>query len=466
MSFIAYDLILFALFTLAVVIFLYTRRDNLKREGLIYLYRTKLGIKLIDWFGTKHKKWLKPLQYVVVICGYLLMIGIIYMLIRISWIYITSPYIAKALKVPVVFPLIPYLPQIFNITFLPPFYFTYWIIIIALIAVPHEFAHGIFAKLNKVRIKSTGFGFLGPFLAAFVEQDDKQMEKRGKFAQLSILAAGTFANVLVTILFGLILWGFFAGTFVAAGVNFTSYATSVVNVTDISAINGIPLNQFSPNLLDSNVTLVNFTSKSLTYYTTPDAVKQTYDQNLSLLIGYDDSPAFKVKLDGAISSFDGEQIKSYNQLRQAILSHRPGDIVEIDTIQSNGTNKYIVQLGERGGKTYLGIGISPVQNSGALGWLYNLISKVKDPYVYYQSSWGDFGLFIYNLLWWIVIINLSVALTNMLPMGMFDGGRFFMLTIWGITGSKTAGERAFKWATWIILLLVAALMVKWVFTIF
>ena len=75
---------------------------------------------------------------------------------------------------------------------------------------------------------------------------------------------------------------------------------------------------------------------------------------------------------------------------------------------------------------------------------------------------GDFGIFIYNLFWWIVLISLSVALTNMLPMGMFDGGRFFMLTVWGITGNKKIAEGAFKWATWIILALVVVLMIKWV----
>jgi len=54
----------------------------------------------------------------------------------------------------------------------------------------------------------------------------------------------------------------------------------------------------------------------------------------------------------------------------------------------------------------------------------------------------------------------------MLPVGMFDGGRFFYLTVLGITGSEKAGKRAFKISTWIILLLVAALMLKWFLAIF
>ena len=38
MSFIAYDLIFLLVFTLATIIFLYNRRSNLKRQGLLYLY--------------------------------------------------------------------------------------------------------------------------------------------------------------------------------------------------------------------------------------------------------------------------------------------------------------------------------------------------------------------------------------------------------------------------------------------
>ena len=84
-----------------------------------------------------------------------------------------------------------------------------------------------------------------------------------------------------------------------------------------------------------------------------------------------------------------------------------------------------------------------------------------NPFVYYESTFGDAGQFIYHFLWWTVLISLSVALVNMLPLGIFDGGRFFYLTIWGITGSKKVGEIAFKLSTYLLLLVIVALMVKW-----
>ena len=82
------------------------------------------------------------------------MIGMVYLFIRILWVYLFSPEIVRAIKVPPIMPLIPYLPRVFNLDFLPPFYFIYWIIIIAIIAIPHEFAHGIYSAYNKVKIKT------------------------------------------------------------------------------------------------------------------------------------------------------------------------------------------------------------------------------------------------------------------------------------------------------------------------
>jgi len=385
-NFIVYDLIFLAVSTLAVVLFLYSKRRNLKREGLLYLYRTRIGIRFIEWSTNKFSRILKPMQYLVVTSGYALMLFMIWFLIRFSWFYITSPFAAEALKVPVLIPLIPYLPRIFNISFLPPFYFTYWILIIAIIAIPHEFAHGIFARLNKVKIHSTGFGFLGPFLAAFVEPDEKQMAKRSKFAQLSVLAAGTFANIIVALFFVLIFWAFFASAFAPAGINFNSYSTSLINTSNVKNLDNLSL--------DTELILLNANNR--TYYTTPSVLQESLNNDLELLYVYDDTPAFRENLSSPILEIDGEQITSFDSLRDSISSKNPGDTITIKTLEGE---KSLV-LTERDGNAFLGIGISPLRTSGVIGSLYSISAKIKDPFVYYESKWGDFGIFIYDLLWW------------------------------------------------------------------
>ena len=132
-SFFYYDLTFLIIFTLGVIFFLYKRRKNLQREGLMYLYRTQVGIKFINYIGNKYKKTLKALSYVIVVCGYFLMGSMLYLLGQIAYIYLRSPDIVRAIKIPPLMPLIPYLPSLFKIDFLPPFYFTYWIIAIAVI---------------------------------------------------------------------------------------------------------------------------------------------------------------------------------------------------------------------------------------------------------------------------------------------------------------------------------------------
>lgn len=474
-SFYVYDIALFAIFMIALVIFFYKKRKNFSIDGPMYLYRTSFGLKIIDWFGKKHANWLRPLQYVVIVSGYGLMITMVYMLIKVSYYYLTVEGLAAAIKVPVVFPLIPYLPEIFNIDFLPPLYFTYWIIILAVVAIPHEFAHGIFAKLNKVRIKSTGFGFLRifkwptPFLAAFVEQDDKQMNKASKFGQLAILAAGTFANVLFTIFFALVFWLFFTTAYAPGGVVYQDYANGMVNTSYISEINGVNLSQVDFTELSSiESKLVSFkTNDGEKFYASPQGLSATFEGEYQFIHAYFDSPAINANLSKTIVEFNGVEVKSRVGLLNLIRILSEGDKVPIKTINADGeVEESEITLGEFEGNAFLGVAFTDNSRGGVLGFFYSLVDKIKDPNVYYESKLGNFGWFIYYLLWWSIIICIGVALTNMLPLGIFDGGRFFMLTVWAITGSKKIGEQSFKWTTYAMLALVAALMVKWVFTLF
>ena len=57
---------------------------------------------------------------------------------------------------------------------------------------------------------------------------------------------------------------------------------------------------------------------------------------------------------------------------------------------------------------------------------------------------GDSGIFIYDLLWWLIIISISVALVNMLPVGIFDGGRFFYITVLAMTKKEKVAKKSFK----------------------
>jgi len=391
------------------------------------------------------------------------MVAMLWMIGRIVYLYTVSDAFIQVTKIPPVLPLVPYLPSIFKVDFLPPFYFTYWIVIIGIVAVVHEFAHGIFARLNKIKVHSTGFGFLGPFLAAFVEPDEKHLQKAKKFPQLAILAAGTFANIVTMLVFLVVMVLFFWATFVPAGVNFNTYATAAINVSEISSING----QLPSQVSNLNTSLVTIMVGNMTFLAPGNSIENAIESQVPYVIVYENAPAIKADLKGPIVSFGGTKVTNPEELREAIANAVPNQVVTITTKADGHDSNYDIKLGEKSGKAYLGIGIIEPRTGKITGWIYKATSAVKNPFVYYEARWGgDFSEFVYNLLWWMVLINFSVALVNMLPVGMFDGGRFFYLTVWGITGSEKAGARAFKIATWLILAALVWLMVRWVVATF
>jgi len=488
MKFFYYDLIFLILFTLGVIFFLYKRRKNLKREGLMYLYRTKVGIKFINYIGNKYKKTLKILSYFIVISGYFLMGTMLYLLGQIAYIYLRSPDIVRAIKIPPLIPLIPYLPSIFKIDFLPPFYFTYWILAIAVIAVFHEFAHGIYARFYNIKVKTTGFGFLGPFLAAFVEPDEKQMYKKPKFQQITILSAGTFTNLILAIIFFLMLSGFFVLSYVPAGAMFNTYTPGIVEVASISMLGGISIqnssnealldiiekNNLTDNLVLENGEQINLTiviADNRTYYIPIDNLKEQLTTGNEQVALYEDLPAINAGLRGAIIQVENKEIKTHEDLANVLVNFHPGDKINIKTkdIKTQEMLEYDLVLGEdpnQPGRAVIGIGVVNTRTR-IIGRFAEWFNIFKKPATYYKPRFNtNLIIFIYNLIWWLALVNISVALINMLPVGIFDGGRMFMLTIAGITGSEKFGQVVFKVMTYLILGIFLLLMFGWFVAIF
>jgi len=464
-----YDVFFLVIFGIFAFWILHKNRSSLKRQGWIFLYHTKVGLKLMDWASSKFEKVLKPLSYVVITSGYVLMISILWMIVKTVWIYISSPIPEQLKNLPPIAPLIPYFPKLFGLeSFFPPLYFTYFLVALAIVAVSHEFAHGLFARLWKIRVKTTGLAFFGPFFGAFVEPDEKQMAKAPKKHQLSVLAAGTFANIIMFILFGLLLWAFFAVSFAPEGIKFGGYATSLVNVSQITHIGNSSVISIAAIPALAVEGLNKITANNKTYYAPKEALTAEILGKYERLPFFDDAPAIKNNIFGAITSIDGKLTRSQKELTDALSSTAPNKLVIITTIDKDKQkHSYEVTLGERNGTAYLGIGFYPTDGSGFRGLISKAISKVKNPNIYYEPTWdGDFAQFIYDLLWWIVIINVLVALMNMLPVSILDGGRFFYLTILGLTGSDKWAKKSYSWITWFILLLLVIMMAKWFFNLF
>jgi membrane-associated protease RseP (regulator of RpoE activity) len=150
-------------------------------------------------------------------------------------------------------------------------------------------------------------------------------------------------------------------------------------------------------------------------------------------------------------------------LGEELLRYAPGSKVTITTLVDDYDKDYEIILGknpQNESRPYLGIGFINKENSGVFTKLVTLLTSFKDSGVYYKPNFQA-AEFIYNLIWWLVLISFSVALVNMLPVGIFDGGRFFFLMMLALTKSEKKAKKIFQAVTYLFLFLLVVIMVFW-----
>jgi len=284
------DLILFLVFVFLIFLFYLRHKERFEIQDKVFaLYRTTWGLAGMERLAKKHPRFLSFLSSLGIIIGFIGMIAMTLILIKATFDLIFVPGAPPALA--------PVLPGVKIAPGLPTLSFLHWIISIVIIAVIHEFSHGVIARLNNIKIKSSGFAFLGPIPAAFVEPDEKQMEKKSRKAQLGVLAAGSFSNILL----GLIVIG-------------------------IMAI----ISPFTASLLDYNG--VN--------------VVDLVDNGPLSLAG--------VSIGDKITKIDGNDVNNINDISTVLSEKNPGDKISLTTDKGD----YDVILSDNEGKAYLGTSLS------------------------------------------------------------------------------------------------------------
>lgn len=81
----------------------------------------------------------------------------------------------------------------------------YFLVAIMIGAMVHEFAHGIAARVEEVDLKSTGIFIFLVLFGAFVEPDETVLAKKSRRSKVRIMAAGALANMVVAGIFLLVL---------------------------------------------------------------------------------------------------------------------------------------------------------------------------------------------------------------------------------------------------------------------
>lgn len=149
----------------------------------------------------------------------------------ITWILLSNvvDLFIKPGTVPAVMPVLP-----ISAAGVVPVPILYFLLCIPLVAMIHEFSHGVLARRYNIPVKSTGFAVVGAVIpiipAAFVEPDEKVIEKKRPMQQLAVFAAGPMSNIVLA---GLVLLLLFVVAPVTQAI-FQNTGAEIVTVTNSS----------------------------------------------------------------------------------------------------------------------------------------------------------------------------------------------------------------------------------------
>jgi membrane-associated protease RseP (regulator of RpoE activity) len=192
------------IFYALLFLIIYLNRKKFEFQGkIIAVYRTKLGIALMEKLGKKYGELIKILGYIAIGVGFLGMFVILFM-IGFSLYLFFNGLITTGQAPVTLAPVVPGIPIPDSPLQLP---LIEGFLSIFIVVVIHEGSHGIVAVANRLKIKNTGYIQFGPIAGAFVEPDEKTLTKQSDVVQYSIFAAGPFSNILTAIV-ALLLFSF------------------------------------------------------------------------------------------------------------------------------------------------------------------------------------------------------------------------------------------------------------------
>lgn len=280
-----YQSIAAIVFVLFMLLFLYFERKKIELQKIFFpilyfaMYKTKIGLKSMDKWAKVMPRLLKTVSFLGVIIGFLGMILIGFELLRNTFNLLLEPGVAPGIQ-----PVLPFEAK--GVFFVP---FIYWILAIFVIALVHEFSHGLIARVYKIKIKSSGIAFLGvifPIIpAAFVEPEEKQLLKKSLRAQLSVFAAGPFANIITAGVVFLLI------SHAAAPLLDTAFDRKGVEIIDVVeggpfAEAGVPSGEIVTKFEKSRiVSVANFTNAVKKYKVNQTVVVKTLNTAYAVKLG-------------------------------------------------------------------------------------------------------------------------------------------------------------------------------------
>lgn len=380
------------LLTLGIINYLVWKdRKNIERAGIILVRRTEKGIEFIDRIS-RLPFWraIYTLAIPVCILGSLL----VFLLFGLNAVYILLTPTAP----PGIAPVIPGVRVPGSPIFIP---FWYGIVSLGLLMLFHEASHGIAARAEKLKVKSSGLLLALVIPGAFVEPDPREFEKARRISRLRVAAAGSFANFVVSAVSVILIFVLLQNFAVPQG----AIIFGVMNGTPASAITEVTV----------------------------------------------------------IKEFNGVRVSSFEDIQKEMGNVGPGEKVALTSIELEDdytTKERLLNLTaaenpDDPSKGYLGIPQNGITSIEARSLLYAiplqpiaLVQMASPKFFEYSGSIGFWQVIF--LLKWVAFLNFAIGLVNLLPVGGLDGGLIIRELLSKI--SPRFGSQAFKGLTYLIVL--------------
>ena len=406
--------------------------------GVILMVRSKRGLKLLDKAVKPRGFWRFYGEVSLWVCVFsMLMVGLLMIVAFITALFTPPqsppPSASELVAIPGLNPVI-------------PLGWGAMAFIVALVI--HEFGHGLLARAHGMRIRSFGLLQLGPLpLGAFAEPQYEELTNAPSRERMRMFAAGPATNIFAAVVC-LIFLGGLAGQFVASddGVHVRGIVQEqgaydaglqpwdTIQAIDEQAVNDVDdfydiMTAYSANDTieitvmreDGQVEKLNATlSDKYDYYLELGWSKSNLNQ-----MGIDKGDPF-LGVEGLSGGTAG-----IDRLAGPLSPRWDGNILQKSVMVPFHTLSMMIVPFE-----LQGVAMHPFEES--------LLQADDNPFA---RTLGTNGLlFLVNLFFWLLWVNILLGFTNLIPMVPFDGGHMFkdMLRVI-LNGVKKVGRKLKFW---------------------
>ena len=216
---------------------------SLKLYPFAFVLRSERLVKPLDRIASSAPLLWRTISNIGLAVGFGLMGFAVYFLAKNLGVYVFAPQQVGVQNI--VIPLI--IGVTIRLEHLP-----YMLLAFAAVLITHEGMHGLVARLERIKLKSTGVFLAFIFPGGFVEPDEEEFKKASPRARARVAAAGSFANVVVGVLVILLMMGVFVPVEAGVIVLEVEEGSGGPGVGEtVLSVNGVPVNR---NTILQNIT--------------------------------------------------------------------------------------------------------------------------------------------------------------------------------------------------------------------